>query len=92
MARTKPASGIVEDAKRIAVLSTPIRIELVTAIQALGGVATVAELAAQLGRSADGLYYHLRTLARGGLLEETVEADARRYRLVTPPGERMRLR
>lgn len=92
MAQKKATSGIVEDPKKIAVLSTPIRIELVTAIQALGGVATVAELALQLGRSADGLYYHLRTLVRGGLLEEIVDADARRYRLVTPPGERMRLR
>lgn len=92
MAQKKTTSGIVEDAKKIAVLSTPIRIELVTAIQALGGVATVAELAMQLGRSADGLYYHLRTLVRGGLLEEIIDADARRYRLVTPPGERMRLR
>jgi hypothetical protein len=92
MAQKKPASGVVEDAKRINVLSTPIRIELVTAIQALGGVAAVAELATQLGRSADGLYYHLRTLVRGGLLEEIIDTDARRYRLVTPPGERMRLR
>ncbi|MBS0194515.1 MAG: helix-turn-helix transcriptional regulator [Proteobacteria bacterium] len=86
------STGIVEDAKQIAVLSTPIRIELVTAIQALGGAATVAELAAQLGRAADGLYYHLRALTRGGLLEEVAEPDARRYRLITPPGERMRLR
>ncbi|MGA9335027.1 MAG: winged helix-turn-helix domain-containing protein [Rudaea sp.] len=92
MARKKDASGIVEDAKRIALLSTPIRIELVTAIQALGGEATVAELAGQLGRSADGLYYHLRMLTRGDFLEEIIESDTRRYRLVTPPGERLRLR
>ncbi|MBS0211880.1 MAG: winged helix-turn-helix transcriptional regulator [Proteobacteria bacterium] len=93
MARKQQSSaGIVEDARRIALLATPIRIELVTAIQALGGAATVAELAAQLGRSADGLYYHLRALTHGGLLEEISEPDARRYRLVTPPGERMRLR
>lgn len=92
MARKMKSTGIVEDAKQIAVLSTPIRIELVTAIQALGGAATVAELAAQLGRAADGLYYHLRALTRGGLLEEVAEPDARRYRLITPPGERMRLR
>ncbi len=92
MAQKKVVSGVVEDAKKIALLSTPIRIELVTAIQALGGVATVADLAGQLGRPADGLYYHLRTLARGGLLEETIGSDARRYRLITQPGERMRLR
>jgi DNA-binding transcriptional ArsR family regulator len=92
MAPKKSASGIVEDAKKIAVLATPIRIELVTTIQALGGAATVAELAVQLGRPADGLYYHLRALVRSGLAEECAEAGGRRYRLTTPRGQRMSLR
>jgi DNA-binding transcriptional ArsR family regulator len=92
MTHKRSTSGIVEDAKKIAVLATPIRIELVTVIQALGGEATVAELATQLGRPADGLYYHLRTLVGSNLLEERTEAGARRYRLLTPPGKRMNLR
>src|SRR5450759_4485313 len=92
MAPKKSASGIVEDAKKIAVLATPIRIELVTTIQALGGAATVAELAVQLGRPADGLYYHLRALVRSGLAEECAEAGGRRYHLTTPRGQRMSLR
>ena len=92
MAQKKSASGIVEDARKIAVLATPIRIELVTTIQALGGAATVAELAVQLGRPADGLYYHLRALVRSGLAEERAEAGGRRYRLTTPRGQRMSLR
>ena len=92
MAQNQSVSGIVEDAKRIAVLATPIRVELVTTIQALGGAATVAKLALQLGRPADGLYYHLRALVRSGLVEEQAETGGRRYRLKTPPGERMSLR
>jgi DNA-binding transcriptional ArsR family regulator len=88
----KSASGVIEDAKKIAVLATPIRLELVTTIQALGGAATAAELAVQLGRPADGLYYHLRALARGGLVEERAEAGARRYHLTIPEGEHLSLR
>lgn len=88
----KSASGLIEDPKKIAVLATPIRIELVTAIQALGGTATVAELALQLGRPADGLYYHLRALLRGGLLEEREGTAGRSYRLAVPDGESLRLR
>ena len=63
--------GTVEDPGKIALFATPVRVELVTAIQALGGAATVAQLAIQLGRPADGLYYHLRALVRGGLLRES---------------------
>ena len=88
----KSASGGIEDAKKIAVLATPIRLELITTIQALGGAATAAELAVQLGRPADGLYYHLRALVSGGLIEERAEAGARRYHLMVPKEERLRLR
>jgi DNA-binding transcriptional ArsR family regulator len=92
MARKAPTSGIIEDPKKIAVFATPIRVELVTAVQALGGSATVAELAAQLGRSADGLYYHLRALVRGGLVEECEGTNGCSYRLTIPAGQPMRLR
>jgi hypothetical protein len=40
----KPAGGIAEDAKEIAVLAAPIPLELVTTIQALGGASTATEL------------------------------------------------
>lgn len=76
----------------IDLLASPARIEIVDTLEALGGEASVAELAAQLGRPADGLYYHLRQLTAGGLLEEEAAADGRRYRLRTPRGERLRLR
>lgn len=90
----KPTSATLEDPKKIAVLATPIRVELVTALQALGGTATIAELALQLGRPADGLYYHMRELVRSGLLEHDArEGSAGRcYRLAIPEGESLRLR
>lgn len=85
-------TGLIDDPRKIAIFATPARVELVTAIQALGGTATVAELAAQLGRSADGLYYHLRALVRGGLLVERDGANGRSYGLSIPEGESLRLR
>ncbi|MBS0461498.1 MAG: winged helix-turn-helix transcriptional regulator [Proteobacteria bacterium] len=83
--------GGLDDPRKIALFATPIRVDLTTAIQALGGQATVAELAAQLGRSADGLYYHLRALVRGGLLVESDGANGRSYRLTIPAGQALRL-
>ncbi len=88
----REATGVIEDPRKIAVFATPVRVELVTATQALGGEATVAELAAQLGRPADGLYYHLRALVRGGLLEEKSGGAGRSYRLAVTDAQAMRLR
>jgi len=92
MAQKKAARGGVENAKEIELLVSPTRIEIVDTLEALGGEASVAELAAQLGRPADGLYYHLRQLAAGGLVEEEAALDGRRYRLPTRRGERLALR
>ena len=90
----KPVRAMLEDSKKIAVFATPIRVELVTALQALGGSATIAELALQLGRPADGLYYHVRELVRGGLLEPDMHAETtgRCYRIAIPAGETLSLR
>jgi len=84
--------GAVEDAGEIDLLASPVRIEIVDSLEALGGAVSVAELAAHLGRPADGLYYHLRQLARGGLIEEETSAEGRRYRTRTRRGDRLRLR
>jgi DNA-binding transcriptional ArsR family regulator len=73
----------IGDARRIRVLASPVRHELVDTLSALGGRASVAQLAVQLGRPADGLYYHLRVLQKSGLVEELAEeAGERIYRLV----------
>ena len=92
MARKAATLTTIDDPEKIAVLATPIRVELATAIQALGGEATVAELAAQLGRPADGLYYHLRALVKGGLLEERAGTSGRSFRLAVPAGQSLSLR
>jgi DNA-binding transcriptional ArsR family regulator len=92
MAQKTRSRGAVENAEDIQLLASPARIEIVDTLEALGGDATVAELAAQLGRPADGLYYHLRQLAEGGLLIETATPEGRRYRTRMPRGERLRLR
>jgi len=90
MARIRTA--LIEDADEIALLASPTRIEIVDTLEALGDAASVAELAAAVGRPADGLYYHLRQLAEGGLIEEVAAPDGRRYRSRTRKGDRLRLR
>lgn len=92
MAHKPKAHGPIENPKEIELLASPTRIEIVDTLESLGGEASVAELAAQLGRPADGLYYHLRQLAEGGLLIETATPEGRRYRTRMPEGERLRLR
>jgi DNA-binding transcriptional ArsR family regulator len=90
MARIRTA--LIEDADEIALLASPTRIEIVDTLEALGDAVSVAELAAAVGRPADGLYYHLRQLAEGGLIEEEAAPDGRRYRSRTRKGDRLRLR
>ena len=92
MAQKPKLVGPIENPREIGLLASPTRIEIVDTLESLGGEATVAELAAQLGRPADGLYYHLRQLAEGGLLIETATAEGRRYRTRMAEGERLRLR
>lgn len=91
MAR-RPRGAVIEDADEIALLASPTRIEIVDTLESLGSAVSVAELAAALGRPADGLYYHLRQLAAGGLIEEEAAPDGRRYRTRSRSGDRLRLR
>jgi len=75
-ARLRPRQ--IDDPKRIRVLASPVRHEIVDTLSALGGTATVARLAEHLGRHADGLYYHLRLLKKSGLVEELSSGDGER--------------
>ena len=88
----QPQQHIVDRADEIALLTSPARIEIMDTLEAFGSTVSVAELARALGRSADGLYYHLRQLADGGLIEEELGDDGRRYRTRTRPGKRLTLR
>lgn len=81
----------ISDAATIRLLASPARQEILDTLEALGGEASVSELAAGLGRPADGLYYHLRLLTRGRVVEELAgEGEGRRYR--TRAGKRGRTR
>ena len=92
MAKTFDGRAVADPAQ-IRLLSSPVRQELVDTLAALGGEASVAALAEQLGRPADGLYYHLRALVRGGLVREVAhtDGDQRRYRLAGEGGAPLRL-
>jgi DNA-binding transcriptional ArsR family regulator len=93
MSKSRLNPRAIGDARRIRVLASPVRHELVDTLSALGGRASVAQLAVQLGRPADGLYYHLRVLQKSGLIEElpAEEGGERIYRLAGSGNAPLRL-
>ena len=95
MAHKRRDSGLVEKETALAALVSPVRQEIVDTIEALGGDAAVTDIAARLGRPADGIYYHLRRLVDGGVLREgddRGDGSGRRYSTVAPRGRRLRLK
>ncbi|MEL6339440.1 MAG: helix-turn-helix domain-containing protein [Myxococcota bacterium] len=85
----------VSDAEQIRALVSPVRQELLDTVQALGK-ASAAELASELGRPADGLYYHLKALVRARLLHVCAHRGEGRSREAVystlNPGTRLGLR
>ncbi|PPT72756.1 transcriptional regulator [Xanthomonas arboricola] len=69
---------LISRPEQVRLLSSPARQEIVDTLASLGGAASTAELAEQLGRPADGLYYHLRELVAGDLLTEVMEVGGER--------------
>jgi DNA-binding transcriptional ArsR family regulator len=92
---SKPAVDYraIDDPELIMVLASPVRQEIVDTLAALDGEASAAELAAQLGRHADGLYYHLKVLCKSGLVVEAGGRgeEERRYRLAGDAAQPLRL-
>lgn len=93
----------LNDHQQLRTLASGVRQELVDTLAALGGEASVRELATQLGRPMDGLYYHLRRLQSAGLVRlaapmpddradpsaaTTSSSSERRYRLAESPEQR----
>jgi len=71
MFQRRPAishTGRIVGTAAIAAIASPVRQEIVDTIETLGGSASVGELAEQLARPADGLYYHVEVLRRAGLV------------------------
>jgi DNA-binding transcriptional ArsR family regulator len=58
---------LIRGETQLAALAAAARQEIVDVLEQMGAV-SVAELAAALGRPADALYFHLRVLARAGLV------------------------
>ncbi|MES2259608.1 MAG: helix-turn-helix domain-containing protein [Pseudomonadota bacterium] len=83
MTQTKLNYRAISDTSRIMVLASAVRQEIVDTLAAMGGEASAAGLAEQLGRHTDGLYYHLRILCKAKLVleMEVQEGEERRYRL-----------
>jgi len=78
MAHKRTPGGVLENKAALTALVSTVRQEIVDTIEALGGDAAVADIAAHLGRPADGIYYHLRRLVEGGVLREVDAADGGR--------------
>lgn len=79
---------LIKSEKRMAVLASAVRQEIVDVLAEMGAV-SIAELAAALGRPADGLYFHLRRLTQSGLVRRAgyrFRSDRREalYRTVAP--------
>jgi hypothetical protein len=80
-AMPRKSTNRITKVKEIKLLASGLRQEIIDTIEARGGEASAGELAEELGRPEDGLYYHLRLLAKGGLLEEIAGVNAKRYRI-----------
>lgn len=83
----------IDDPALITLMASPVRQEIVDTLASLGGDASAADLALQLGRHADGLYYHLKVLCKAKLIVE-IDArsqDERRYRLAGEASQPLRL-
>jgi hypothetical protein len=83
----------VDRVAQIRLLSSAVRQDICDTVGAIGPC-TVTELARAMGRAADGLYYHVRLLQRGGLLATTESRDAagRSQVLLDVPGRPMYIR
>ncbi len=69
MKEKRPKLISVKEPRRVAALASPLRIELVGALQT-HGPSSIRELALHLDRPADGLYHHVRTLMKAGIVVE----------------------
>jgi len=95
MAYKQAQSGVIENKAALTALVSTVRQEIVDTIEAIGGNAAVSDIAAQLGRPADGIYYHLRRLVDSGVLREgddPGDGSGRRYSTAAQRGTRVRLK
>ncbi len=65
----RAATLLITTPAQWAAVASPVRLEILEFMRAIGP-ASVAELARSTDRPADGLYHHLRTLLRAGILRQ----------------------
>lgn len=64
----------IEDAEQAATLLHPLRLDL---LKRMAEARTCQELAAQVGQTAQKVYYHVKVLEQAGLVEKTAERRVR---------------
>lgn len=83
----RPARYHIERADQLEALTSPARLEILSAVEALGPCA-VAEIAGSVGRAPSSLYFHLEKLTAAGLVEREEGEEGALYRT---PGRSMSL-
>lgn len=91
--RRNEGAYLVDNKKQLTVLASAVRQEIMDVLSQMGTV-PVSDVAAMLGRPADGLYYHLRVLKKAGLVMSAgyQGEGIRREELVRSVSSDMRLR
>ena len=86
------STHLISSKKQLAVLTSGVRQEIADILSQMEH-ATVAELAAILGRPADALYYHLRLLKQAGLVKAAGNygLNGRREALYSAAGRELRI-
>lgn len=69
MKRKRSNPECVSEPRRLAALASPLRIELIGALRS-HGPASIREMGAEMDHPADGLYHHVRTLLKAGIVVE----------------------
>ncbi len=88
MAKRKPKTHLITSTKQLRSLKTPIRQQIIAAMAQLK-TCSVSELAPHVGLAPESLYYHIKKLARAGLIRVNRERLSGKrlekvYELVAP--------
>lgn len=70
MARKRAETHFLKGEKALAALSSPVRLEILGELKAVGPCA-IRDLAARMDRPADGLYHHIKALIKAGAVVQT---------------------
>src|SRR3982750_5031446 len=89
--RTESDGVRIRDPRVMRALAHPARIEIVEYLNSTGAVVTATECAGMVGLSPSATSYHLRELARYGLVEQAPSRGDGRERVWQSPGTGLRI-